>query len=112
MMSARSEIEAAALAWTGTSTHAHRFGGVEFRLGSREIGHLHGSTLVDIPFPTKVRDELVNSGRVQAHHVLPKSGWVSFHLRQPEDVEVAIGLLRCSYEVAVKQRPAPEPVNE
>jgi len=59
---------------------------------------------VDIPFPTKVRAELVAAGRAQPHHVLPESGWVSFYLRQEPDVEAAIELLRRSYEIALHQK--------
>jgi luciferase-like monooxygenase len=90
--------------WDGVTAHAHRFGGTEFRLGSREIGHVHGDGLVDIPFPTKVRNEIVSAGEASPHHVLPESGWVSFYIQKPEDVKRAIGLLRRSYEIAVAQR--------
>jgi luciferase-like monooxygenase len=91
-------------AWDGVTAHAHRFGGTEFRLGSREIGHVHGDGLVDIPFPTKVRNEIVSAGEASPHHVLPDSGWVSFYIQKPDDVERAVGLLRRSYEIAVAQR--------
>ncbi|MEK6569772.1 MAG: luciferase family protein, partial [Bacteroidota bacterium] len=45
----------------------------------KKLGHIHGDSLLDIPFPMKVRDELVTARRVEPHHVLPKSGWISFH---------------------------------
>lgn len=91
--------------WPGVSAHPHRFGGTEYRLGEqREIGHTHGDQLVDIPFPTKVRDDIVAAGRAEPHHILPESGWVSVYLRTPEDVERALELLRLSYDLAVKQR--------
>lgn len=90
--------------WEGIEIHPHRFGGSEFRLGRREIGHIHGDYLVDIPFPTKVRDEIVAAGEAEPHHVLPDSGWVSFFLRQEGDVERAIELLKRSYEIATRQR--------
>ena len=44
-----------ASAWPGVSTREHRFGGVEFRLGTREIGHVHDFGIVDIPFTVKIR---------------------------------------------------------
>jgi hypothetical protein len=91
-------------AWEGVTAHPHRFGGTEFRLGDREIGHVHGDGLVDIPFPTRVRNELVGAGQAVPHHVLPESGWISFYIRQPEDTERAIALLRRSYDLAVDQR--------
>src|ERR1700690_1807002 len=94
-------IRSAVLDWANVTAHAHRFGGTEYRIGKREIGHVHGDYLVDIPFPTKIRDELVQAGRAQPHHILPETGWISFYLNDPDDVDSAISLLRYSYELAV-----------
>ena len=82
----------------------HRFGGVEYVIGTREIGHIHGDHMVDIPFPRKVRDEIVAAGHAELHHILPETGWVSFYLRQEDDVEKAIALLHESYQIAQKQK--------
>jgi len=90
--------------WDGVSTTPHRFGGVEYRLGTRELGHIHGDHLLDIPFPKKVRDEIVAAGLAEPHHILPETGWVSFYLRVEDDIEKAIALLRRSYEIALKQK--------
>jgi len=92
------------LTWEGMEAHPHRFGGTEFRIGRREIGHIHGDALVDIPFPKRVRDEIVAAGEAEPHHILPETGWVSFYLRDEGDVERAIALLRRSYEIAFKQK--------
>jgi hypothetical protein len=97
----------ALLQWPGVEAHPHQFGGTEYRLGQREIGHIHGDSLLDIPFPTRVRNEVVAAGRAEPHHVLPDSGWVSFYLREAGDVEQAIALLRESYELARKQKSGP-----
>jgi hypothetical protein len=102
---AASEIEAAVLSWPGVTAQPHRFGGREYRLGRRELGHVHGDALVDVPLPSRVRDEVVTAGKAQPHHILPESGWVSVYLRAPADVAHAIELLRLSYELAQKQRP-------
>src|SRR5262249_40308029 len=72
-VSAGERIAAAVLGWPGVERASHRFGGIEFRLGKRELGHVHGDTLVDLPFPRKVRDELVSSRRARPH-VLPDTG--------------------------------------
>jgi len=90
--------------WKGATARPHRFGGVEYAIGKREIGHIHGDHLVDIPFPKKVRDEIVAAGRAQPHHILPESGWISFYLREEGDVEMAIQLLHESFEIALRQR--------
>jgi hypothetical protein len=101
---ASQRITEALLSWEGVSAHPHRFGGTEYRLGRRELGHIHGDHLVDIPFPTRVRDEIVAAGQALPHHILPDSGWVSFYLVEDGDVEKAISLLRHSYELAQSQR--------
>jgi len=101
---AQAKITQAVLAWAGMATTPHRFGGVEYVLGTREIGHIHGDHMVDIPFPKKVRDEIVAAGRAQPHHILPETGWVSFYLQQENDVEQAITLLHESYQIAQKQK--------
>ena len=101
---AMEKIQQTVAVWEGVSSQPHRFGGIEFRIGKRELGHLHGDYLLDIPFPRKVRDELIESGRVALHHVLPESSWVSFYIRCEEDIDEAIRLLNLSFELAKKQR--------
>jgi hypothetical protein len=103
-VSAGYQIAAEVMSWPGVERATHRVGGIEFRLGKRELGHLHGDSLVDLPFPRKVRDELVAAGRAQPHHVLPDSGWVSFWIESPDDIERAIALFRLAYERAVASR--------
>jgi len=84
--------------WVGVEERPHRFGGVEFRVNGHEIGHLHGGRLADLPFPVKVREELVASGKARVHHVLPQTGWVSYRIRGEEDVAGALELFRRNYE--------------
>lgn len=91
-------IAAAVLGWPGVETRPHRFGGREYRLGGRELGHVHGDELADLPFPVRVRDRLVAEGQALPHHILPDTGWVSRWLRSPADVDAAISLFRLQYE--------------
>ncbi len=91
-------IERAVLSWPGVTTKVHRFGGTEFNLGRREIGHLHGHGLLDIPFTRTLRDEAVQSGWALPHHIFPQSAWVSIYLRSEQDVPNAVDLLRRNYE--------------
>lgn len=100
---ASDRIRAAVAVWPGTSEAPHRFGGIEFLLGGREIGHLHGDRLLDVPFPRAVHDELVASGLAQLHHVLPQSGWVSFRIEGEADVDKAVALLRRSFDLITDQ---------
>ena len=71
-------VEKTLLSWPGVTTRVHRFGGVEFNLGHREIGHLHSHGLLDIPFTRQLRDDAIRAGLAQPHHILPRSAWVSF----------------------------------
>jgi len=97
-------IEREVGSWEGVTVHPHRFGGVEFRLGRRELGHIHTGHIhtagwADLPFTSKIREMLVDTGRAQPHKFGVR-GWVSAEL----DDEV-IELFRLSYERAqVAQR--------
>jgi hypothetical protein len=101
---AHTTIHEAVTLWPGVTAVPHRFGGVEYRLGTREIGHIHGDHLVDIPFPRPVRDAVIAAGEAAPHHILPDSGWVSRYLRVPADVATALVLLRRSYELAQQKQ--------
>lgn len=87
-------------AWEGVSSAPHRFGGVEFNLtrpNITEVGHIHSSGMVDIPFTKAIRDQLIRENRASEHHLLKESGWISFYLRQESDVQAAVELYRISY---------------
>jgi len=101
---AQERIIAVVHGWEEVEIRPHRYGGLEFRLGKRELGHIHGNALVDIPFPKTVRDEIVAAGEAERHHILPNSGWVSVFLRANEDVDRAIGLLERSFQLAIAHR--------
>jgi luciferase-like monooxygenase len=100
---ASERIAAEVTSWPGVTSGPHRFGGLEFRLGRRELGHLHGDRLADLPFPKRVRDRLIEEGRARPHHVLPDSGWVSVQMRSEADVEEVVGLFRDAFERAQAQ---------
>jgi hypothetical protein len=101
---AAQKIQTELLSWPHVEAHAHRFGGTEYRIGRRELGHIHGDHLVDIPFPTKVRAEVVAAGQAEPHHLLPDTGWVSLYLREAADVDRALALFRRSFDLAIKQK--------
>lgn len=86
------------LSWPGMTSGPHRFGGVEFRINGREMGHMHGSSWADLPFPMKERDELVKTNRAQPHHVIPNSGWVTFYIKNEQDVDALVELFRMQYK--------------
>ncbi len=94
-------VTAEILTWEGVSRHEHRFGGVELRLGNRELGHIHPATptstgWADFPFTARIREMLIETGRVTPHK-FGVSGWVSRDLDDPAEV---VEIFRLSYERA------------
>jgi hypothetical protein len=84
--------------WPGVQAVPHRFGGVEYRYGRKEMGHVHGDRLADLPLPRRLRDQLIAAGRAEPHHVLPQTGWISRWMAGPEDAAAVIELFRIQYE--------------
>jgi len=84
--------------WPGVEAVQHRFGGIEYRYGRKEMGHVHGDRLADLPFPRRIHDDLVARGRAQPHHVLPDSGWVSVWMADDADAKAVIELFRMQYD--------------
>lgn len=100
----RDQITAAAMSWPGVVAGPHPFGGTEFRLGRRELGHIHGNRIADLPLPRKLRDELIASGEAEVHRFRPDSGWVTIPLTGDEAVLRVIDQLRAAYERALAAR--------
>lgn len=84
--------------WDGVTVSTHRYGGVEFRVDRREIGHVHPGGIADLPFPMRLRRALVSAGRAEAHHTLPNTGWVSMRLRTEHDIPGVVELFRLNYD--------------
>jgi hypothetical protein len=83
--------------WPGVSVEAHRGGMIFFHVGRREIGHLHGNRLADLPFPVRIREKLVAAGKAELHYVHPQSGWISYYIRGEQDIEAIIELFHMNY---------------
>lgn len=91
------KLEAEVLTWANISVHPHRFGGREFLCGRAEVGHVHTNGLVDIPFSRPVHDQLLAEGLAEQHHWVPNSGWITFRIRNEQDIDHALWLMRMSY---------------
>jgi hypothetical protein len=68
-----------------------------FHVGRREIGHLHGDRLADLPVPVRIREQLVAAGKASLHYLHPKTGWISYYIRGEQDVAPVIELFRLNY---------------
>jgi hypothetical protein len=93
-------IEREVASWPGVSTGGTGRGGLQLNYGKVELGHLHGSSFADLPFPKRIRDRLIAEGRASVHPPLPGSGWVRRRLDSPEDTEAVIELFRMNYDRA------------
>jgi hypothetical protein len=94
----------AVTSWAGVTTQPGDYGETEFVVGGRMIGHVHGDRQADIPFPRKIRDELVAAGRTGPHHVHPDSGWTTTYIRSDADAEGVVALLRINYDRVTRSR--------
>jgi hypothetical protein len=92
--------------WDHVTVDEHRFGGTEFRVGPREIGHVHAWGMLDIAYLRKLRDVLIDEGHTGIHHLLAESGWTTYYVESAADYDHARWLLRLSYlyHVAVLQQ--------
>jgi hypothetical protein len=90
-------IEQEVASWPGVTAQAYGGGMVFFLVGRREIGHLHGDRLADLPFPVRIREQLVAEGKVDLHYLHPKTGWATYYIRGEADVAPIIELFRLNY---------------
>jgi hypothetical protein len=105
-VSAQDRIASEVESWPGVESGPGRFGSLRFALGRRELGHLHGDQIADLPLRPETARELVAAGHAIDHRFTPAdSGWVTVELRRDEDVTRVIELMRASYERAVAKRP-------
>jgi luciferase-like monooxygenase len=84
--------------WPGVEAVPHRFGGTEYRYGGKEMGHVHGDRLADMPLPRRLHDQVIADGRAEPHHVLPNTGWVSVWIHGPDDAARVIELFKIQYD--------------
>jgi predicted DNA-binding protein (MmcQ/YjbR family) len=106
-MSASERIQAEVESWDEVETGPGRFGSVRFTVGRRELGHLHGDRIADLPLRPEAARKLIASGKARDHrYTPPDSGWVTIELETDEDAERVIELMRSSYERAIAKRAA------
>jgi luciferase-like monooxygenase len=90
--------------WPGVEAGPGRRGEFAFKVGGREIGHLHGDRAAHFGFPSKVGAELKRQGRVGPHPVRPDTpGWAARRIENEDDVRDVIELMRLNYDRAVER---------
>jgi hypothetical protein len=88
--------------WPGVEAGPGTRGEFAFRLGRRELGHLHGDYAAHFAFPKRVWAELREQGRIVPHPVFPDSiGPAARRIEDEADVRDVIELLRLNYDRVV-----------
>lgn len=95
------DIENEVLSWKNTSIGSHKYGGLQFNLNQKELGHIHGNGILDILFNRKIKSALIKEGKAEPHHIFKDSGWVTFRIQTEQDKLSAIELLKYSYQLSV-----------
>jgi hypothetical protein len=94
--------------WPGIEAGPGDRGEFAFKLGRREIGHLHGDRSAHFSFPKDVWAQLKEQGRIEPHPVFPHAeGPASRRIAGQADVEDVIALLRLNYDRAVARHGLP-----
>ena len=106
--SASQQITDEVTSWPGVQAGPGRRGEFAFRVGRREIGHLHGDRSAHFSFPKNVWNELYDQGRIVEHPVFPgRQGPGARRITTDEDIQDVIALMRLNYERVVERHGAP-----
>jgi hypothetical protein len=85
--------------WPGVTAGPGARGEFSFKVGRKEIGHLHGDRVAHFGFPKNVWQELYDAGRIDYHPVFPgKPGFGARAIRGEDDVRDVIALMRLNYD--------------
>ena len=95
--------------WPGVTAGYGRRGEWAFKVGPREVGHLHGDHAAHFMFTGQLGAALKAEGRVGDHPVFPgKSGPAARQIEDEDDVRAVIELMRLNYDRIVERSGAPE----
>jgi Family of unknown function (DUF5519) len=103
---ASEQITEEVTSWPGVEAGPGRRGEFAFKVGRREIGHLHGDHAAHFGFPKEVGERLREEGRVGPHPVAPhKAAWAARRIKTEDDVRDVIALMRLNYDRAMARQP-------
>jgi hypothetical protein len=93
------QITAVVTAWPGVEAGMGERGEWGFRVGGKQIGHLHGDRVAHFGFPRELGQELRDAGRVGPHPVNRHSPKLAAReLHGEDDVRDVIELMRLNYD--------------
>jgi Luciferase len=94
--------------WPGVAAGSGRRGEFAFKVGRREIGHLHGDRVAHFGFPKEVWRALFEQGRIEYHPVFPgRPGFGARRIETSDDVDDVIALMRINYDRVVASHGLP-----
>jgi Family of unknown function (DUF5519) len=97
------------VSWAGVTAGPGRRAEFSFKVGRREIGHLHGDRAAHFGFPKAVWQSLFEADRIGYHPVFPgQPGFGARGIETEADVEDVIALMRINYERVVANHGLPE----
>ncbi len=98
-MTTRQQITEEVTSWPGVEAGPGRRGEFAFKVGRREIGHLHGDHAAHFMFPKALWRELRALGLIVEHPVFPgKIGPAARRIGSDADVRDVVELLRLNYD--------------
>src|SRR5437764_2040915 len=96
--------------WPGVEIDRGEIGELAFKVGPRELGHLHGDRAAHFSFPKETWFELRDANRIEPHPVFPdKRGPAARRIESQADVDDVIELLRMNYDRLVARHGLPAP---
>ena len=96
---AAARITAEVTSWPGVRAEDGSRGELSFRVGKKEIGHLHGDRAAHFAFPRDVAARLREEGRIGPHPAFPEHPKLGARrITDDDDVADVIVLLRSNYE--------------
>lgn len=85
------------LRWPGVTSAPGRFGAVAFTYEKRKSGHIHHDRIADLPVTPEMREDLLKGGGARPHRAGAK-GYISYPIRDQEDVSAVIEILGRNYD--------------
>lgn len=105
---ASEEIVEEVTSWPGVQAGPGDRGEFAFKVGRREIGHLHGDHAAHFSFPKPIWADLMEQGRIVHHPVFPDAqGPAARRIENEGDVRDVIELLRLNYDRVVARHGLP-----
>ena len=105
---ASEQITEEVTSWDDVTAGLGSRGEWSFKLGRKELGHLHGDRVLHLAFPKAIWHELYEAGRIDYHPVFPgRPGFAARPIEGDDDVDDVIAMIRLNYDRAVEKHGLP-----